>query len=195
MWNNLSLVFAIQRIPSCSTSISHASEEDVVTDYLRSLCEHTVKVLELKIGRAFKGMMTLDFVIMVPAMWPEKAKAVAFSCAERAGFGKAFKLRIISEPETATMHALHASSPHGLEVGDKIVLCDAGGGTVDLTTFSIPQLTPILCKERGTQEWNSLWKHFPQQEFRRIPKKSIVLLPWLGPRYAGRSASPFRSRC
>ncbi|ODM17734.1 hypothetical protein SI65_06522 [Aspergillus cristatus] len=88
----------------------HASEEDVVTDYLRSLREHTVKVLELKIGRAFKGM-TLDFVITVPAMWPEKAKAATFSCAERAGFGKASKLRIISEPEAAAMHALHASNP------------------------------------------------------------------------------------
>lgn len=31
-----------------------------------------------------------------------------------------------------------------MSVGDTIVLCDAGGGTVDLITFSILQLTPTL---------------------------------------------------
>lgn len=121
----------------------HASEEDVVTDYLRSLCEHTVRILESKIGRAFKAM-PLDFVITVPAIWPESAKAATFACAEEAGLDKASNLRIISEPEAAAMHALQASNPHGLEVDDTIVLCDAGGGTVDPITFSIVELTPNL---------------------------------------------------
>lgn len=112
----------------------HATEEDVVTDYLTSIRDHTVKVLESKIGRAFRGM-TLDFVITVPAMWPEKAKAATVACAERAGFGKASPLQIVAESEAASIHSLHASNSHGLRVGDTIVLCDAGGGTVDPITF------------------------------------------------------------
>ncbi|KAE8411147.1 hypothetical protein BDV36DRAFT_306351 [Aspergillus pseudocaelatus] len=63
-------------------------------------------------------------------------------CAENAGFGENGTIRLISEPEAAAMHALNASNPHGLEVGDTVVLCDAGGGTVDLITFSIAEREP-----------------------------------------------------
>lgn len=141
----------------------HASEEGVVIDYLRSLHEHTIKVLGSNIGRAFKGM-TLDFVITVPAMWPESAKAATFACAEEAGFGKASKLSIIFEPEAAAMHALQASSPHGLKVSDTIVLCDTGGGTVDLITFSIVQLRPGLrVMEEAPGKGALCGKHISQQ--------------------------------
>ena len=34
--------------------------------------------------------------------------------------------------------------PHGLEVGESFVLCDAGGGTVDLISYTITDLKPIL---------------------------------------------------
>jgi molecular chaperone DnaK (HSP70) len=88
--------------------------------------------------------MGIKFVITVPAMWPEKAKAQTLCSAEKAGFGKQAEIHIISEPEAAAMHALQASNPHGLNVGDTIVLCDAGGGTVDLITFSVLQLHPSL---------------------------------------------------
>lgn len=123
----------------------HASAEDIVTDYLRSLHNHTVNVLKSKVGTAFDGM-NLEFVITVPAMWPDKANVKTLCCAEEAGLGKSSKIQIISEPEAAAIHALRASNPHGLDVGDttSIVLCDAGGGTVDLITLTIVELEPNL---------------------------------------------------
>ena len=121
----------------------HTSLDGVVTDYLRSLREHTTKILQNKIGEALDNM-PLEFVITVPAMWPDKAKMETLSCAEDAGFGETSKIRIISEPEAAAVHALRTSNPCELEVGDTIVLCDAGGGTVDLITFSILELDPNL---------------------------------------------------
>lgn len=155
----------------------HASLEDVVTDYLRSLHEHTVNLLKSKIGSAFGGMV-LEYVITVPVMWPENAKAKTLSCAEKAGLGEASKMRIISEPEAAAIHALRASNPHGLEIGDTIVICDAGGGTGDLITFTILELEPNLrLKEEapgigklcGSTFLNRLFEEFLEQRLFSVP--------------------------
>ena len=53
-------------------------------------------------------------------------------------------LQIISEPEAAAIYALHAMDPHSISIGDTFVLCDAGGGTVDLISYTVSQLKPIL---------------------------------------------------
>lgn len=42
------------------------------------------------------------------------------------------------------MYTLHGMDPHGLKLGDTFVVCDAGGGTVDLISYTIAQLKPIL---------------------------------------------------
>ena len=72
------------------------------------------------------------------------AQSKTRSCAERAGMGSGTTLHIISEPEAAAIYSLDAMDPHGLEVGDTFVVCDAGGGTVDLITYTVSALKPIL---------------------------------------------------
>jgi hypothetical protein len=39
---------------------------------------------------------------------------------------------------------LQGLDPHGLKIGESFVLCDAGGGTVDLISYTITDLKPIL---------------------------------------------------
>lgn len=34
--------------------------------------------------------------------------------------------------------------PHNIKVGDTFVLCDAGGGTVDLISYKVKALKPML---------------------------------------------------
>ena len=51
---------------------------------------------------------------------------------------------MISEPEAAALYALNALDPHGLKIGDTFMICDAGGGTVDLITYKVSSLKPIL---------------------------------------------------
>lgn len=75
-----------------------SSSEDLATEYLRKLREHTMETLKSKIGSSF-DTMKLEYVITVPAVWSQKAKAKTLSCAEKAGLGKVSKIRIISEPE------------------------------------------------------------------------------------------------
>ena len=53
-------------------------------------------------------------------------------------------LQIVSEPEAAAMYALHTMDPHNIEVGDTFVVCDAGGGTVDLISYKVLALKPKL---------------------------------------------------
>ena len=58
-------------------------------------------------------------------------------------------LQIISEPEAAAIYALHAMDPHSIKIGDTFVLCDAGGGTVDLISYTVSALKPILQVEEA----------------------------------------------
>ena len=58
--------------------------------------------------------------------------------------GAGSALHIISEPEAAAMYALDAMDPHNIKVGDTFVLCDAGGGTVDLISYKVSALKPLL---------------------------------------------------
>lgn len=121
----------------------HATAESVVTDYLRALVDHVLKTLRNQVGVALDSM-EITYVITVPAIWSDQAKARTLTCAEKAGLGESSKVHIVSEPEAAAIHTLKATNPHRLNVDDTIVICDAGGGTVDLITFTIVQLTPCL---------------------------------------------------
>jgi len=52
---------------------------------------------------------TMDFVLSVPAMWSEKAKANTMECAFRAGLGtksRPASIRPVSEPEAAAVYAI-----------------------------------------------------------------------------------------
>lgn len=120
-----------------------ATPKSVTTDYLRALIEHVSQVIKRQVGSAFESL-SFTYVITVPAVWSQGAKIKTLNCAEEAGLAKSAPVLIVSEPEAAAIHALKASNPHGLKVDDTIVLCDAGGGTVDLITFTIAELSPNL---------------------------------------------------
>lgn len=84
------------------------------------------------------------------------AQAKTRTCAEAAGMGKGTALHIISEPEAAALYALDAMDPHNLKVGNTFVLCDAGGGTVDLITYTVSSLKPILKLSEATPGTGSM---------------------------------------
>ena len=58
--------------------------------------------------------------------------------------GRGERVQIVSEPEAAATYALDALDPHDVKVGDTFVLCDAGGGTVDLISYTVSELRPML---------------------------------------------------
>ena len=88
----------------------------------------------------------VDFVLTVPAIWSDAAKSKVEDAAIRAGMKNEHHLQLLSEPESAAVYTLKslgdAHSP--FKVQDRLVVCDAGGGTVDLIAYEIKQIAPRL---------------------------------------------------
>ncbi|KAI0865907.1 actin-like ATPase domain-containing protein [Xylaria cubensis] len=125
--------------------------EKLITDYLRVLREHA----EAKIKEQFNMSNSIllrgvpwEYIITVPAVWPETAKITTRKCAEEAGMASHSPVQIMTEPEAAGIFALeHMGREIGLAVGDTFVICDAGGGTVDLISYTVASLTPTRLEE------------------------------------------------
>ena len=87
-------------------------------------------------------MLIHGLQITMPAVWSELAQSKTLECAKKAGMDPV--VLTISEPEAAAVYTLDAMDPHDLHVGDTFVLCDAGGGTVDLISYRIAAKNPCL---------------------------------------------------
>jgi molecular chaperone DnaK (HSP70) len=128
--------------------------------------------LKHKLPQSVFRNFSIEYIITVPALWSDTAQAKTRSCAEKAGMGKG--LQIISEPEAAAIYALHVMDPHSIKVGDTFVLCDAGGGTVDLISYTVSTLKPILEVDEaamgtgricGSTFLNRIFKKFLEDKF------------------------------
>ncbi|EAT85318.2 hypothetical protein SNOG_07852 [Parastagonospora nodorum SN15] len=120
---------------------------EAVSDYLAQIYKHTMETLTRRYGQAFMGMTMVQFVLTVPAVWSDSAKDATLKAAEKAGMGKRHELQLISEPEAAAVYTLKAIQPNYLKIGDNFIVCDAGGGTVDLIAYKILQLNPLRVEE------------------------------------------------
>ncbi|PHH59441.1 hypothetical protein CDD81_3201 [Ophiocordyceps australis] len=120
---------------------------DVVSDYLTQLQQHTRAILARRYGEAFVAAAQIDYVLTCPAVWSDAAKNTTLLAAERAGMGRQSEIQMISEPEAAAVYTLNAIQANCLKVGDNIIVCDAGGGTVDLISYKILSLRPLRVEE------------------------------------------------
>jgi molecular chaperone DnaK (HSP70) len=120
---------------------------DAVSDYLTQIYAHTMETLTRRYGQGFMSRAKVEFVLTVPAVWSDSAKHATLLAAERAGMGNAHELKLISEPEAAAVYTLKAIQPNHLKVGDNFIVCDAGGGTVDLIAYKITGISPLRVEE------------------------------------------------
>ncbi|KAF1978029.1 actin-like ATPase domain-containing protein [Bimuria novae-zelandiae CBS 107.79] len=120
---------------------------EAVSDYLAQIHKHTMETLTRRYGETFMSMTKTQFVLTVPAVWSDSAKDATLKAAEKAGMGSGNDLKLISEPEAAAVYTLKAIQPNNLKVGDNFIVCDAGGGTVDLIAYKIIQLNPLRVEE------------------------------------------------
>ncbi|KAI9374735.1 hypothetical protein BJX61DRAFT_264991 [Aspergillus egyptiacus] len=118
--------------------------EGLAEDYLTALYKHIMYTLEQKLGTALLRTIPLEFSLTVPAIWTEAAKDKTLKACQKAGLKSDSGISLVTEPEAAAVYALQGLDPHGLKEGDNFVLCDAGGGTVDLISYTITALRPIL---------------------------------------------------
>ena len=120
---------------------------DAVADYLTQIRIHTMDTLTRRYGEVFMSSTPVEFVLTCPAVWSDAAKNTTLLAAEKAGMGTKDSIQMISEPEAAAVYALKTIQPNHLAVGDNFVVCDAGGGTVDLIAYKITSLKPLRVEE------------------------------------------------
>ncbi len=106
-----------------------------------------METLTRRYGESFMASTKVEFVLTCPAVWSDAAKNTTLQAAERAGMGAKSEIQMISEPEAAAVYTLKAIQPNHLSAGDNFVVCDAGGGTVDLIAYKIISLKPLRVEE------------------------------------------------
>ncbi|KAF5965228.1 Hsp70 chaperone protein [Fusarium bulbicola] len=121
--------------------------EDVVTDFLTLLYSHVMSLLADKFGTLIE-LSPIEFWFTVPAIWSLRAEDATRNAALKAGFGSRAKdsVHMVREPEAAAIACLSELIKDGesklVQVGDGVIVCDCGGGTVDLASYKVQVAYP-----------------------------------------------------
>ena len=121
----------------------------MASDYLGALRKHGEEIVRLSRPEKISKALSFEYIIITPAVWSASAHAKTRAAAEIAGMRDKDTIRIITEPEAAAVYALHTLPTNSLTIGDVFVVCDAGGGTVDLISYRILAISPILQVEEA----------------------------------------------
>ncbi|GAA5866072.1 hypothetical protein JCM3774_000016 [Rhodotorula dairenensis] len=129
---------------------------DVVTDYLSCLWQYAKERITEEIG-SVADLESADVILTVPAAWDAAGCQLMRNAAINAGMVQSARggdrtwrerLRIITEPEAAAIHASTLSSLFKLKASQTFIICDAGGGTVDTAVYKlIGQLSQLEIAE------------------------------------------------
>ncbi|KAK3317152.1 hypothetical protein B0T19DRAFT_451865 [Cercophora scortea] len=132
-------------------------------------------------GQDILDSTPIEYILTVPAVWSDKAKADTLACASGAGFRPIETIRLINEPEAAAVWTFNQLPHTAVKAGDVFITVDAGGGTVDLTTFQILSMSPVLRVSELTEGGGGLCgsvylnKRFEDLVERKIGKQLGIL--------------------
>ncbi|KAJ3498448.1 hypothetical protein NLG97_g1113 [Lecanicillium saksenae] len=116
------------------------SPRGVATDFLRALKAHGMSQIATKVSQTALDLFDTEYVMSVPAVWSDAAKNETLEAAKTAGISP---VTLIKEPEAAALYSIRQLDVQ-FSPGDVIVICDAGGGTVDLVSYEIEEILPTL---------------------------------------------------
>ncbi|KAF8243913.1 actin-like ATPase domain-containing protein [Wilcoxina mikolae CBS 423.85] len=126
----------------------HIAPVTVVADFLSSVLEVTKASMERSYDSTWVRSSRVEYVLTIPAIWDDAARDLMVQAAEKAGFGKhRADFNLVNEPESAAAYTLQAIQPASLKRGDTFIVCDAGGGTVDLISYKVTDLDPLRLDE------------------------------------------------
>jgi molecular chaperone DnaK (HSP70) len=162
--------------------------EQLAKIYLSCLHTHFISVLEKRLSPSVVRSTPMDFVVTVPAIWTTAAKEATERAAAVAGFCGKQRIQLISEPvrlsdptvhniadtkkEAAALYTLKNLSPSALQLGRRFVVCDAGGGTVDLITYEVTKVDNLELKEVTEGTGGKCGSSMLNKRFRRHLKQT-----------------------
>lgn len=128
---------------------------EVVSDYLHHVWKqflsdvdrHSTKLNPL-------GSAPLELIFTVPAIWPEyyrgrleKAAKMAGIICDRPGVADT-TWQFLTEPEAAAHQTIQDEYTRGqFKLGDMFMVVDCGGATIDIITYQVTSMDPLLVKE------------------------------------------------
>ncbi|KAI2620987.1 actin-like ATPase domain-containing protein [Hypomontagnella submonticulosa] len=124
---------------------------DLIADYLKCLWQHILHTIHKARGKSVVEGLTFHVVITVPAIWKGYARQGMEEAAKKAGIlnprpaGRT-TLAFAPEPEAAALATI-CEPGRTINEGDVYVICDAGGGTVDLVSYKVGDTDPITLHE------------------------------------------------
>ncbi|KAI7759511.1 hypothetical protein LZL87_011307 [Fusarium oxysporum] len=157
---------------------------EVIAYYLRKIWNHAIDSIQRTVGAELLQKSPFHVVITLPTIWhpydqqrmKQAAKASgmldARSCGET-------KLRFISEPEAAALATIKDLSKRStIKAGDAMVICDAGGGTVDLISYQIESISPFVVKECVKGDGGLCGGVFLDEQFLELIKRKLTPRSW-----------------
>ncbi|CAN9134369.1 unnamed protein product [Alternaria alternata] len=163
MWTKLQLdanqvgeAAKIQREIATSSQNTSKQPDDVITDFLAQVKAHLLKNLDQKYGKTLWRTMPITLVVTVPATWSDLAKSRTLDAVDKAGFNtlefpQPVTTILTTEPEAAAIYTIRTlrgtTQDAHFAVGDGFIVCDMGGGTVDLISYRVTGLNPTVIEE------------------------------------------------
>ncbi|KAF2467943.1 uncharacterized protein BDR25DRAFT_335749 [Lindgomyces ingoldianus] len=131
---------------------SLAEVEKWYEDYLRKMYEYLANKLYTEISGASWRDARIEFIFSVPTTWAPNPTVENFrSIVERAGFGQHIGHSVtigLTEAEAAAVH-VSTEAPGIFRERDILLVCDAGGGTTDLSVLRIANnVNQSICLEQ-----------------------------------------------
>ncbi|RAH80826.1 actin-like ATPase domain-containing protein [Aspergillus japonicus CBS 114.51] len=145
-------------------------------DYLKNLVVHVKDTLERRFGESAKSM-ELIYVLTVPAVWSDKAKDATLRAAFLAGVDSS-QVSLVSEPEAAALHSLRTIQPNSISKEDVLIVCDAGGGTVDLISYKVRDIAPLDIEEVTEGTGAVCGSLLLDERFERLLMRKVGLENW-----------------
>ena len=160
-----------------------------VGDYLRLLWNHAIANIEKDFGAVVVEGLRFQVVCTVPAVWTTRAVDRMRQAAKDAGITSdrlagQTTLRFVSEPEAAALATLEdLKARPNFKKGDTFVVCDAGGGTVDLISYKVLETSPMVLAECVEGQGKLCGAVFLDQDFEALMEQ-LVGDAWDVPRSA-----------
>ncbi|RGP70175.1 heat shock 70 kda 12b [Fusarium longipes] len=151
----------------------------IFSDYLRNVWEYSLERIAAAGEKEWASIYRVHFVVTLPAIWPHYVRPRMLEAMKIAGL---FDLTMdgntsysfISEPEAAALACLRENAGRStLEVGDHFIVCDAGGGTVDIITYKIEKLNPLTISESVKGDGGLCGGIFLDEKFLNLLRNTI----------------------